>query len=239
MYIFIVADSTEDPFFERRDQVETSDLEFFSGLARDYGVGVKVTDTQLVCYNEGEYEERTPVGELHYGDEKLIRWSFSSKAAGVYKAARVQYHDPVKDETFEAEEEDDSVEGSGRTLEINQKADNLEDAQKIAKQKLRKANEGEITASLTLMGDLRFVGASNVKVTGFGAFDGSYAIEKATHTISGGYTTKLDLSMGKKSKGEAKGKKSKPGRRKTSTTTDTVSSVYLGERRVLIPPDGD
>ena len=232
-------DSTEDPFFERRDQVEISDLEFFSGLACDYGVGVKVTDTQLVCYNEGEYEERTPVGELHYGDEKLIRWSFSSKAAGVYKAARVQYHDPVRDETFEAEEEDDSVEGSGRTLEINQKADSFEDAQKIAKEKLRKANEGEITGSLTLMGDLRFVGASNVKVTGFGTFDGSYAIEKATHTISGGYTTKLDLSMGKKSKSEAKSKKAKPGRRKTSTTTDTVSSVYLGERRVLIPPDGD
>ena len=43
-------DSSEDPFFERRDQVETSDLEFFSGLARDYGIVVKVTDTQLVCY---------------------------------------------------------------------------------------------------------------------------------------------------------------------------------------------
>ena len=231
-------DSSEDPFFERRDQVETSDLEFFSALARDYGIAVKVTDTQLVCYLEEEYEGHAPVGELSFGDKKLINWSFSSKAVGTYKAAKLQYHDPVKDETFEVEESDDA-EGTGRTLEINQKADNLGDAKKIAKEKLRKANKKEITGNITLMGDLRFVGGSNVMISGFGAFDGSYVIEKATHSVSGSYTTKLDLSMGKASKQKAR-KKAKSGRRKTTTSTsrDTVRSVYLGEGMVLIPPDG-
>ena len=233
-------DSSQDPFFERRDQVETSDLEFFSGLARDYGIAVKVTDTQLVCYYEKDYEEHAPVGALSFGDKKLISWSFSSKTAGTYKAAKLQYHDPVKDETFEIEEDDEDAEGSGRTLEINQKADNLGDAQKMAKEKLRKANKKEITGNITLMGDLRFVGGSNVKISGFGAFDGEYVIEKATHSIGSGYTTKLDLSMGKESKKAAKTKKAKPGRRKTTTdtATDTVSSVYRGERRVLIDPNG-
>ncbi|MBQ7544927.1 MAG: hypothetical protein IJT02_08290 [Synergistaceae bacterium] len=230
-------DSSEDPFFERRDQVETSDLEFFSGLARDYGIAVKVTDTQLVCYLEEEYEEHAPVGELSFGDKKLISWSFSSKAAGTYKAAKLQYHDPVKDETFEVEEAGDA-EGTGRTLEINQKADNLGDAQKIAKEKLRKANKREITGSVTLMGDLRFVGSSNVTISGFGAFDGKYVIEKATHSVSGSYTTKLDLSMGKESKQKAATKKAKPGRRKSTASTDTVREVYFEERAVLIPPDG-
>ena len=232
-------DSKKDPLFDRRDQIETSDLEFFSGLARDYGVAVKVTDTQLVCYDEEEYEEHSPVGELSYGDKKLINWSFSSKTSGTYKSAKVQYHDPVKDETFEAEEDDDAVEGTGRTLEINQKADTPSDAQKIAKEKLRKANRREITGNITLMGDLRFVGSSNVKISGFGAFDGVYSIEKATHSVSSSYTTKLDLSMGKESKSSNKKKKAKPGRRKSTTTaTDTVNSVYLGERVVLIPPNG-
>ena len=230
-------DSSEDPTFERRDQVETSDLEFFSGLARDYGVAVKVTDTQLVCYSSEEYETHSPVGELAFKDKKVISWSFSSKSAGTYKAAKVQYHDPVKDETFEAEEEDEDAEGSGRILEINQKADTLADAKKIAKEKLHSANKKEITGSITLMGDLRFVGGSNVKISGFGAFDGSYVIEKATHTVSGSYTTKLDLSMGKESKKAVKAKKAKPGSRKSTTTTatDTVENVYLGEKRVLIP----
>ena len=223
-------DSTEDPFFERRDQVETSDLEFFSGLARDYGIAVKVTDTQLVCYYEPDYEEHAPVGELSFGDKKLISWSFSSKTAGTYKAAKVQYHDPVKDETFEIEEDDEDAEGTGRTLEINQKADNIGDAQKIAREKLHKANKKEITGNITLMGDLRFVGGSNVKISGFGAFDGTYAIEKATHSISGSYTTKLDLSMGKDSKKNARTKKSsgKKSSKSPSKLVYTGSDVYGG-----------
>ena len=229
-------DSPQDPAFERRDQVETSDLEFFSELAKDYGVAVKVTDTQLVCYSEKDYEEKAPVGELSFGDKKVINWSFSSKAAGVYKAAKVQYHDPVKDETFDVEEEDDDVEGTCRTLEINQKADNIGDAKSIAKEKLRKANKSEITGNITLMGDLRFVGGSNVQISGFGGFDGKYTIEKATHTIGGSYTTKLDISMSKESKGQGKKKKAKSGSRKE--TTDTVGNAYLGERIVLISPDG-
>ena len=53
-----------DPLFERSGQVETSDLEFLSGLCRDYGIAVKVTDTQLVCYDEEEYEAHSSVGEL-------------------------------------------------------------------------------------------------------------------------------------------------------------------------------
>ena len=217
-------DSSVDPFFERRDQVEMSDLEFISGLCRDYGVAVKVTDTQLVCYDEEEYEEHNPVGELSFGDKKIIRWSFSSKATGTYKKARLQYHDPVKDETIEIEENGDA-EGTGRILIINQQADNIEDAKKMAKKKLRQANKKEITGNITLMGDLRFVGGSNITISGFGAFDGQYAIEKATHSIGSSYTTKLDLRMGEKSK-KASRKNSK-GRKKSKISG---SLVYTGDR---------
>ena len=234
-------DCPNDPLFERRDQVEVSDLEFFAGLSRDYGIAVKVTDTQLVCYDEETYESHSPVGELFFDDKKLINWHFSSKAAGTYKSARLQYHDPVKNETHVvAEDSEDGTEGTGRVLEINQKADTLADAKKIAKEKLRKANKKEITGNLTLMGDLRFVGGSNIKITGFGAFDGNYVIEKATHSVSGGYTTKLDLSMGKESKKEARKKKkakSKSSRRiRTSidTSTDSVTRAYRGENQVIL-----
>ena len=229
-------DSKKDPLFERRDQVEMSDLEFFSGLAKDYGIAVKVTDTQLVCYNKEEYEEKNPVGELKFGDKKLLSWSFSSKAAGTYKAARLQYHDPVKNINIDVtEESEDETEGTGRTLEINQKADTIDDAKKIAQERLKSVNKKEITGNLTLMGDLRFVGASNIKISGFGAFDGDYVIEKATHSVSGSYTTKLDLSMGKESKKEVhkKKKKKSQSRRGTTTSTDTVTKVYRGENQAV------
>ena len=64
------------------------------------------------------------------------------------------------------------------------------------------------------MGDLRFVGASNITISGFGAFDGKYAIEKASHSVGDSYTTKLDLRMGGDSKKSAKKKKAKKGRKK-------------------------
>lgn len=206
-------DSPNDPQFERRDQVEISDLEFLSGLCRDYGIAVKVTDTQLVCYDEESYEEHEPVAEISADDKKLIRWSFSSKCTGTYKAAKVTYHDPVKDETITAEESDEYAEGTGRVLVINQKTDNQADAQKLAKKKLQAANKKEITGNLTLMGDLRFVGGSNITVSGFGAFDGKYKIEKATHSVGSSYATKIDLSMGKEAKKEAKSKKAKKAKK--------------------------
>ena len=139
----------------------------------------------------------------------------------------MQYHDPVKNETHVVTENGDA-EGTGRVLEINQKADNIGDAQKLAREKLRKANKKEITGNITLMGDLRFVGGSNVKISGFGAFDGEYVIEKATHSISGSYTTKLDLSMGKEAKKNARKKKSS-GRKSSKSPSKLVytgSDVY-------------
>ena len=201
-------DCSEDPYFERRDQAEKSDLDFLAELGRDYGIKTKVTDTQLVLYSAEEYEVKESVAELKFGDKKLLSWSFTSKSAGTYKAARLQYHDPVKNENIDVtEESEDDIEGTGRTLEFNQKADSIADAKKIAKEKLKKANKKEISGNINLMGDLRFVGGSNIKISGFGMFDGDYVIEKATHTISGNYTTKLDLSMGEEAKKELRKKK--------------------------------
>ncbi|MBQ7577613.1 MAG: hypothetical protein IJT21_05000 [Synergistaceae bacterium] len=225
-------DCPNDPNFERRDQVEISDLEFLSGLARDYGIAVKVTDTQLVCYDEEEYESHEPVGSLSYGDKKLLRWSFSSKTNGTYKGANLQYHDPVKNKTLIYTGKDVwKTEGTGRTLELNQKADNQEDAKRIADKRLRAANKKEITANITLMGDLRFVGASNITISGFGAFDGVYAIEKATHSVGDSYTTKLDLNMGGESKKENRTNSGKnSGRRSTRRGSKRTNKplVYTG-----------
>ena len=222
-------DCPYDPKFERRDQVEVSDLEFLSGLARDYGIAVKVTDTQLVCYDEEEYESHEAVGELSFGDKKLLKWSFSTKTNGTYKGAKLQYHDPVKNKTLVYEGDDVyRAEGTGRTLEINQKADNHDDAKRIADKRLRDANKKEISANITLMGDLRFVGASNIAISGFGNFDGDYVIEKATHSVGDSYTTKLDLNMGGESKKETRSKKL--GKKSTSRGEKGTNKplVYTG-----------
>ena len=86
------------------------------------------------------------------------------------------------------------------------------------------------------MGDLRFVGGSNITISGFGAFDGVYVIEKAVHTVSGSYTTKLDLSMNKESKKKLrKKKKSKSSSgRQYPVSDDTVTRSYQGENQRIL-----
>lgn len=203
-------DSPNDPLFERRDQTEISDLGFLQKRCRDYGIGLKVTDTQLVCYDEATYEAKAAVASLSFGDKRIKNYRFRTKTRGIYKGARLQYHDPVKDENIETYVEGDS-EGSGQDLVINQKADSLADAEILAEKKLHDANKKETTGSVTLVGDMRFLGGSNVDVSGWGKFDGRYFIEKATHSISkgNGYSTSVELRLGGPDKKRRKGKKGK------------------------------
>jgi phage protein D len=190
-------DSPNDPLFERRDQVEMSDLGFLQKLCRNYGIGVKVTDNQLVCYDEETYEAKAAVASIAFGDEHIKTYRFRTKTRGTYKGSRVKYHDPVKNETHESYVTVDT-EGVGQDLVSNQKADTLADAELLAKKKLHDANKKETTASISLMGDMRFLGGSNVDVSGWGKFDGTYFIEKATHNVSkgSGYATSIELRLG-------------------------------------------
>jgi len=206
-------DSPEnDPLFERRDQVEVSDLGFLLNLCRSYGIGIKVTDTQLACYDEEMYEAKEAVGAITFGDKRIKDYRFRTKTRGIYKGARLQYHHHIKDEDFEVYVEGDS-EGTDEDLVINQMADTLDDAERIASKKLHDANKKETTGAITMVGDMRFLGGNNVDVSGWGKFDGTYFIEKVTHSVSksSGYTTNLDLRLGGPKKGKGKKGKTKYG----------------------------
>lgn len=209
-------DVPDSPFYERKDQVEKSDLEFIKELCAECGAGVKVTADKLVIYDEEANEAREAAGELKFGDRKLINYRFSSKAAGVYKAAHLQYHNAKKNLNIDVTVKADEAEGSERVLELNLKADSIKEAKQIAEKKLKELNDKEVTGQISLMGDFRFSAGNNIEIKDFGSFDGKYCIEKAVHSISGsGYTTSLDIYMGraekKKAKSKRKAKKKKSG----------------------------
>lgn len=209
-------DVPDSPFYERKDQVEKSDLEFIKELCAECGASVKVTADKLVIYDEEANEAREAAGELKFGDRKLINYRFSSKAAGVYKAAHLQYHNAKKNLNIDVTVKADEAEGSERVLELNLKADSIKEAKQIAEKKLKELNDKEVTGQISLMGDFRFSAGNNIEIKDFGSFDGKYCIEKAVHSISGsGYTTSLDIYMGraekKKAKSKRKAKKKKSG----------------------------
>lgn len=197
----------EDITLERREQIQQSDMEFINSLCSDYGLEVKVNEGKLIIYDGELNDDKESVAELKSDDPKIISWKFSTKASGIYKKAHVKYHNAAKNETYEAEDEDDSTEGTERVYEYSGYIESDGDAKALAKRMLYEANKKETSCSIVLMGDMRFRAGSNVTFSGFGAFDGKYNISKAVHTVGNGYTTTLEVKQEKQSKKKAKKKK--------------------------------
>ena len=216
---------------ERREQVQQSDLEFLEGLCAEHGLNVKISDGKLIVYSEADYDSHDSVTEIDASFEGLISVKFTSKSAGTYRKAKVKYHHPVKAEYYEAECEDDDEEGSERELEIYERVDSQSQAQEVAEKALTQANSKEITASITVKGDTRFLAGLNVTLTGFGMFNGKYFIEKATHTLGSGYTTALSLKMGGGAKKAIRSAKTKARSKvKASSSSGGGELFYEGDR---------
>lgn len=110
----------------------------------------------------------------------------------VYKACHVKYQDSSTKQKIEATFSAPDKK-TGKTLEVNEQVTSIADAQRLAKKKLREKNCDEITGSFSFVGNPELAAAANVKLSGFGTFDGKYIITKAQHDIGSGYTTSIDV----------------------------------------------
>lgn len=217
----LVWDSRSDPPWDRRDQIQIADLAILRAECERMGLAVKVTDVKLVIFGEEEYEERDPVCRIEFGDKRTLKsYSFRSKSASVYKGAKLQYHDPIQDETFPVYVSADDPPANSQTLNINERVKNVGEARDVAKNRLFQANKREVTGSLSMPGNMAMVGGSMIELVGFGKFSGKYFIEKATHKYakSGGYETDVEIRRG--------GPKAN---KKTAPATDGGFDVYAGE----------
>lgn len=80
-------------------------------------------------------------------------------------------------------------------LEINEKVTSTEEANELAKKRLREKNTQQFTASFSMLGDVQLVAGATVKLKGFQEFDRKYKITKATHKLTGGYTVDIELKQ--------------------------------------------
>lgn len=221
-------DTDGEYFIERREQIEQSDLAFIKDLCANYDLSVKVNDGKLIIFSEELYQSKDSVMIIDAKAQYIINYSFSSKSAQTYKKAHVRYHHAVKDETFDVEEEDDSVEGSEQTLEINERVENESEARSVAKKKLSEANSKEITGNITMFGNVNLLAGVNVELKGFGMFDGKYMLESVSHKVTQGYTTSLNLKMGSEEKKSAKAKKKAKQSKKKANVQGNPAIDYSG-----------
>ncbi len=186
--------SNFNPVFERKEQINMTDIVFLQKMCKMAGISLKVTSNTIVLFDALDYEEKAEVKNIEAGEGNIISYNFTTKTADTsYSSCHVIYTNPNTKETIEATYTPANANSDDQKLEVKQKVSSVAEAYELARKSLRARNKKETTAEFTLMGDVDYVAGITVCVHGYGEFDGKYIVEQATHTITGGYKVQIKL----------------------------------------------
>ena len=192
-----------NPIIDRAEQSEESDLNFLYKLLQDHGLALKIFDKKLVIFDEADYEAAEPMSTIYKPQKaddtgtafeiKAVKsYSLKSKLRDIYKACHVKYQDGKSKQKIEAIFTDPQK-SSGKTLEVNEQVKTQGEAERLAKKRLRAKNCQEVTGSFSLLGNPLLLAANTIALSGFGAYDATYIITRATHSIGSGFTTDIEI----------------------------------------------
>ena len=190
----LMYESAENPQYSKKEQVQQSDIRFLQTLCHAEGKALKITELAVVIFDKQDYDGKPPIKTITYGSSDILSFRLSTNMKDTaYTSCHVSYSDSEKKETIEYTFTPDSSAGTGQVLEINEKVEDTAAAMRIAKKRLREKNEGEITASFSMIGDVQLVAGVVVQLSGFQSFDRKYRVKSAKHKLLGGYTTDIEL----------------------------------------------
>ena len=185
-----------NPVYKRKEQVQKSDITFLQKLCKAAGLALKVTIMTVVIYDAAEYDSKPPIKTIKYGSGDYLSYKLGTSLHDTaYTSCHVSYTDPDSKETIESTYTPDSTDGTGQVLEVNEKVNSTEEAHELAKKRLREKNTQQFTASFSMLGDVQLVAGATVRLKGFQSIDRKYKITKATHKLTGGYTTDIELKQ--------------------------------------------
>lgn len=187
-------DSPDNPEYDKKEQVQQSDIRFLQDLCHAEGKALKVTKLSVVIFDKEDYDKKPVVKTIKYGSSDIISFRLSTKLTdAAYTSCHVSYTNTEKKQTIEYTYTPDSSVGTGQVLEINERVANTEEARRLAMKRLREKNAQEFTGSFTMVGDVQLVAGIVVKLKGFQDFDKKYRVKSAKHNLTGGYTTDIEL----------------------------------------------
>lgn len=186
--------NTEDIFLDRAEQTQESDLEFLLKLCNNNGLALKISNNQIIIFDEVDYEQADPVVTFTKGVDLLLSYSIKTKTRDIYISCHVKYQNSSTKELIEYTFTPDSnKDKNGKVLEVNEEVKNIAEAEKLAKKKLREKNREEQTVSMTIYGSFYCCAGNCFTLKNFGAFDGKYILTKATHNVGSKYTCDLEF----------------------------------------------
>ena len=191
----LMYESSYDPLYDRKEQVDLSDIAFLQGLCYNAGISLKASGGIIVLFDAAEYEQKPTVTEIRRGAGNVLGWRLGTKANDAkYGSSRVTYTDPQTGQTHNYTFTPPGASGAGQVLRINERVRSRAEARDLAKRRLRQKNKSEYKAEFSLVGDTRLVAGVTVELVGWGMFNGKYIIETAAHTVTGsGYTLTVTL----------------------------------------------
>lgn len=187
----LMYDTDDDPEYDRIEQSEQSDLSFLQKLCEDAALSLKVTGDKIVVFDDTKYESIDPIATIT--KDRVTSYRLNAKTREIYKACLVEYHESKKKEGISYMYELPNPPPTGRVLRVNERVTTLSEAERLAKKRLRQKNKEEKTVEISMPGDAAMVAGVTVLLSGFGAFDGKYYIDSASHRVSSGYSCSLSL----------------------------------------------
>ena len=187
-------DGKKNPLLKKKEQSDLSDAAFLQETCENEGFSFKVTDQQIIIFNEKEYEEKKAVATFHEGSSTVSGYTFKPTLTNTgYAGVSLKYFDAKKKKlieylfsTCEIDKEKDKI------YKLNKQVSDLEEAKRLAQSTLRKLNKKQVTATLELVGDTRLLAGCTIMLVGFGSFSGKYYIDKAVHSLVA-FKTQLEL----------------------------------------------
>ncbi|WP_409176665.1 phage late control D family protein [Brevibacillus fortis] len=184
----------EDVEYDRIEQTEETDLVFLMRLCNDAGLCLKITDKQLVIFDEEKYESRPAIDTIKRDAPSIKSFRTRLTTQGAYRACRVEYQSPKKKKKVSYTYTPPSAPKTGRTLYVNQRVTSIGEAQRLARKKLREANKDTSVASVVMIANNVYVAGHTVNLKDFGQrIDGKYIITQITRSQGSGYEMAMEL----------------------------------------------
>lgn len=193
----VMFESANNPKYTRTEQYCMSDIAFLQKLCHNAGCSLKATNNILVIFDQAEYENKSPVKTIRFGEDGgYTKYKLSTGENSHYSSCRV-YYTTSSGAVISATEYSENYRensNSGQCLEVRQKVSSVSEAQQLAHKLLRLHNKFENEATFMFPGDPKLVAGSAVELADFGMWDGVYIIKQARHSVStSGYTTQISL----------------------------------------------
>jgi phage protein D len=184
-------ESSYNPVIKRVEQNDTPDVSFLYELCQSNGLAMKVYANTIIIFYEPDYEAMDPVRIIT--EEDVINWSAKTTFTDTgYDGCLIQYTHHRKGKTPKFTFWAPGHKSGPKVYKINERAENLAEAQRLAKAKLRELNKTEYTISITMIGNTKLYATQTVMIDGFGRFNGKYYIDKIEHKLPG-YQITMDL----------------------------------------------